>query len=218
MSLFVHPVYQGLCFAEQRETQRSKQRQREESDLLNIECCHSDDVIDVGASANLLHVRQVPFRNTQSHTHTQTHKTGQPLAYQLFALEYQLQYFMKAEYNTIHEKYRLHRSQSFLSSCKVAKLCVYVYCPDLQMMIRNLSSSRARFCCSGSKPSEAFWTHCRSWWRKTCRMLSGRSVNTGGTSSGLETQEHHDQKKQDEWESPLDRRKRCLQYIPCFGG
>lgn len=64
---------------------------------------------------------------------------------------------------------------------------VHVYYPDLQMIIRNLSSSRARFCCSGSRPSEAFWTHCSSWWRKTCRMLSGRSVNTGGSSSGLET-------------------------------
>lgn len=44
---------------------RAEQRKREESDLLNIECCHGDDVIDVRAGANLLHVGQVPFRNTE---------------------------------------------------------------------------------------------------------------------------------------------------------
>ncbi len=69
-----------------------EQRQREESDLLNIECCHVDDVIDVRASANLLHVGQVPFRNIQSCTHTNTHRTRRPLAYQLLASEYQPHY------------------------------------------------------------------------------------------------------------------------------
>lgn len=60
---------------------------------------------------------------------------------------------------------------------------------NLQMTMRNLSSSRARCCCSGSSPSDAFWTHCSSWWRKTCRMLSGRSDSTGGISSSLEIQD-----------------------------
>lgn len=144
---------------------------------------------DVRASANLLHVGQVPFRNIQSYTHT--HRTSRSLAYsqsQLSCEGHKCKKFPKTVlvyYNTANR--RIHRSHFFLFSCKAVFKFVRVYCPDLQMIIRNLSSSRARFCCSGSRPSEAFWTHCSSWWRKTCRMLSGRSVNTGGTSSGLET-------------------------------
>lgn len=49
--------------------ERYQQRKREETDLLNIQCRHGDDVNDVRASANLLHVGQVPFRNIQSYTH-----------------------------------------------------------------------------------------------------------------------------------------------------
>lgn len=55
--------------------ERSEQRKREESDLLNIECCHGDDVIDVRASANLLHVGQIPFRNIQVDTNTEKNST-----------------------------------------------------------------------------------------------------------------------------------------------
>ncbi len=78
-------IHWGPFFAEQRQTYRSLQRQREESDLLNVECCHGDDVIDVRASANLLHVGQVPFRPsnhactrtyTQTHTNTQTEQVN----------------------------------------------------------------------------------------------------------------------------------------------
>lgn len=42
------------------------------TDLLNVESCHGDDVIDVRASANLLHVGEIPFRK---------HKTGRSLVY-----------------------------------------------------------------------------------------------------------------------------------------
>lgn len=56
-------------------TERSEQRKGEESDLLNIDCCHGDDVIDVRASANLLHIRQVPFRNIQVDTNTERNST-----------------------------------------------------------------------------------------------------------------------------------------------
>lgn len=75
---------------------------------------------------------------------------------------------------------------TFLASLKTAS--ANLSNTNLQMTMRNLSSSRARFCCSGSSPSDAFWTHCSSWWRKTCRMLSGRSDSTGGISSSLEIQ------------------------------
>lgn len=37
----------------------------EQTDLLNIECGHVDDVVDVRASANLLHVGQIPFETKQ---------------------------------------------------------------------------------------------------------------------------------------------------------
>lgn len=65
LCLFADPVYRWPCFAAKRRTERSEPRQREVSDLLNIECCHGDDVIDVRASANLLHVGQVPFRHRE---------------------------------------------------------------------------------------------------------------------------------------------------------
>lgn len=45
-----------ICFL-QRYTQKI-----EKPDLLNIECCHGDDVIDVRASANLLDIRQIPIK------------------------------------------------------------------------------------------------------------------------------------------------------------
>lgn len=35
----------------------------DESDLLNVESRHCDDVIDVRASADLLHIGQIPLRD-----------------------------------------------------------------------------------------------------------------------------------------------------------
>lgn len=119
---------------------------------------------------------------TSDHTNKQAQRTGRSLADYLCPGRI-IKKKMLLKCITVKQVFQRSR---FIAPPAAQKF-VHVYYPDLQMIIRNLSSSRARFCCSGSRPSEAFWTHCSSWWRKTCRMLSGRSVNTGGSSSGLET-------------------------------
>lgn len=42
-----------------------KQQKLVRSDLLNIECCHGDDVIDVRASANFFDVGEISFKIKQ---------------------------------------------------------------------------------------------------------------------------------------------------------
>lgn len=88
-----------------------KTSEKLKADLLNVKRRHGDDVIDVGAGSDLLHVGEVPEK-------TQSEKASSPPS-------------------------SMAQSETLMHT-------------DLQMTMRNLSRSKARCCCSGSNPSEAF--------------------------------------------------------------